>query len=399
MKKLMSCKVVHLLNHDNVRQLIFQYYYKFSVQLSMHTIEIIIFKYFIWLINLLAQLEEFGRMRPVIVVHGGAGRIFKEREEGCRTGVVRAALRGYGVLKPGGSALDAVEEAVRSMEDDPHFNAGCGSVLNEKGEVEMDAIIMDGKNLASGAVSAVKCIANPIKLARLVMEKTKHMLLTDHGAQLFAQAMGVPEIPGEKLVTERSRERWKKNLEPDSNPVEFQNKSFVTDGWVGSPSALAYQFEIRDLGTVGAVAIDSEGNVACATSTGGLSNKLVGRVGDTACIGSGGYADNCSGATSTTGHGESIMKVVLARLILYHMEQGMSPEMAADTALEYMKTRVGGLGGVIVVSSSGEWAARFSTKQMSWATVKDDELHYGIYAGERHTKSVAEALASESEGL
>uniref|UniRef100_A0A2D4IAF8 Uncharacterized protein n=1 Tax=Micrurus lemniscatus lemniscatus TaxID=129467 RepID=A0A2D4IAF8_MICLE len=110
-------------------------------------------------------------MKPVIVVHGGAGRIFKEREDGSRSGVIRAALKGYSILKQGGTALDAVEEAVILMEDDPHFNAGCGSVLNEKGEVEMDAIIMDGKNLASGAVSAVKCISNPIKLARLVMEK------------------------------------------------------------------------------------------------------------------------------------------------------------------------------------------------------------------------------------
>ncbi|KFQ85143.1 Isoaspartyl peptidase/L-asparaginase, partial [Phoenicopterus ruber ruber] len=256
---------------------------------------------------------------------------------------------------------------------------GCGSVLNEKGEVQMDAIIMDGKNLDSGAVSAVRCIANPIKLARLVMEKTKHVLLTDHGAHLFARAMGIPEIPGEKLITERSQERWKKSLEPGSNPEEEEFQ--------------------KDLGTVGAVALDSEGNVACATSTGGLSNKLIGRVGDTPCIGSGGYADNCSGATSTTGHGESIMKVVLARLILYHMEQGMSPEMAADTALDYMKTRVGGLGGVIVLNNSGEWAAKCSTKQMSWATVKDDQLHYGIYAGERHTKPVDEALRSEREGF
>ncbi|NXA50568.1 ASGL1 asparaginase, partial [Nothocercus julius] len=318
-----------------------------------------------------------GRMKPVIVVHGGAGRVFKEREEGCRSGVVRAALRGHRLLQQGGTALDAVEEAVRSMEDDPHFNAGCGSVLNEKGEVEMDAIIMDGKNLGSGAVSAVKCVANPIKLARLVMEKTKHLLLTGHGAQLFARAMGIPEVPEEKLITERSRERWKKNLEPDSNPEEFQ----------------------KDLGTVGAVAIDSEGNVACATSTGGLSNKLTGRVGDTACIGSGGYADNCCGAASTTGHGESIMKVVLARLVLYHMEQGMSPEMAADAALDYMETRVGGRGGLIVVNRSGEWAARFSTKQMSWAAVKDDQLLYGIHAGERETKSLGEALASECEGF
>nr|XP_042703033.1 isoaspartyl peptidase/L-asparaginase isoform X3 [Chrysemys picta bellii] len=298
-------------------------------------------------------MSGFGSMKPVIVVHGGAGRIFKDREEGARSGVTRAALKGYSILKEGGNALDAVEEAVTSMEDDPHFNAGYGSVLNEKGEVEMDAIIMDGKNLASGAVSAVKCIANPIKLARLVMEKTEHMLLTDHGASLFAKAMGVPEIPGEKLISERSRERWSKNLEPDSNPHEFK----------------------KDPGTVGAVAIDNEGNVACATSTGGLTNKLVGRVGDSACI----------------GHGESMMKVVLARLILYHMEQGMSPVDAADTALNYMKTRVGGLGGVIVVSNSGGWAARFSTKQMSWATVKDDQLQYGIYTGEIHTSSVIES--------
>ncbi|XP_042321173.1 isoaspartyl peptidase/L-asparaginase isoform X2 [Sceloporus undulatus] len=311
-------------------------------------------------------------MKPVIVVHGGAGRIFKERENGSRSGVTRAALKGYNILKQGGSALDAVEEAVVVMENDPHFNAGCGSVLNEKGEVEMDAIIMDGKNLTSGAVSAVKCIANPIKLARLVMEKTDHMLLTDQGALAFARAMGVPEVPGETLITERSLERWKKNLEADSNPQEFQ----------------------KDLGTVGAVAIDSAGNVACATSTGGLTNKRVGRVGDTACIGSGGYADNIVGATSTTGHGESIMKVVLARLILYHMEQGKSPEDAADVALNYMKTRVGGLGGVIVVSSSGDWAARFSTKQMAWATVKDDQLQSGIFTGEKNTQSIKEAISS-----
>ncbi|KAJ6665822.1 hypothetical protein lerEdw1_001294 [Lerista edwardsae] len=311
-------------------------------------------------------------MKPVIVVHGGAGRIFKEREEGSRSGVTRAALKGYSILKRGGSALDAVEEAVAVMEDDPHFNAGCGSVLNEKGEVEMDAIIMDGKNLASGAVSAVKCIDNPIRLARLVMEKTDHMLLTDQGALAFARAMGIPEVPGEKLITERSLDRWKKNLEADSNPQEFQ----------------------KDLGTVGAVAIDSAGNVACATSTGGLTNKRVGRVGDTACIGSGGYADNDVGATSTTGHGESIMKVVLARLVLFHMEQGKSPEDAADAALDFMKTRVAGLGGVIVISNSGDWAAKFSTKQMSWATVKDDQLQHGIYAGERHRQSVDEALSS-----
>uniref|UniRef100_A0ACB8GEI8 Isoaspartyl peptidase/L-asparaginase n=2 Tax=Sphaerodactylus townsendi TaxID=933632 RepID=A0ACB8GEI8_9SAUR len=198
------------------------------------------------------------------------------------------------------------------------------------------------------------------------------MLLTDQGAFGFAKAMGFPEVSGEKLITERSLDRWKKNLEADSNPQQFQ----------------------KDLGTVGAVAIDSAGNVACATSTGGLTNKLVGRVGDTACIGCGGYADNNVGATSTTGHGESIMKVVLARLVLYHMEQGKSPQDAADIALDFMKTRVGGLGGVIVISHSGDWAARFSTKEMAWATVKDDLLQCGIHPGERHEQSADEALST-----
>ncbi|XP_063299052.1 isoaspartyl peptidase/L-asparaginase [Pelobates fuscus] len=304
-------------------------------------------------------------MRPVIVVHGGAGVIVKEYEEGYRAGVSLAALKGFEVMKHGGSALKSVEEAVIVLEDDPLFNAGHGSVLNEEGDIEMDAIIMDGKTLRSGAVSAVRCIANPITLARLVMEKTDHMLLTCKGASLFAKAQGIQEVPTEKLITERSRERWKKNLLPGSNPLACQ----------------------LGLGTVGAVAIDAEGNLACATSTGGITNKMVGRVGDTACIGSGGYADNAVGAVSTTGHGESIMKVTLATLILHRIEQGMSPEEASDTALDYMKTRVNSFGGVIVVNHKGEWAAKFSTKQMSWAVVQDDQLQCGIEQGKGETLS------------
>ncbi|KAM5164859.1 isoaspartyl peptidase/L-asparaginase [Mantella aurantiaca] len=306
------------------------------------------------------------KMKPVIVVHGGAGTIVEEYADGYRAGVKRAALQGYDILRKGGDAVTAVEEAVVVLEDDPHFNAGHGSVLNEEGEVEMDAIIMDGKDLSSGAVSAVRCIANPIKLARLVMEKTDHVLLTCKGASLFAKSQGIPEIPGEKLISERSRERWKKNLKSGSNP--------------------------KGTGTVGAVAVDSQGNVACATSTGGITNKMVGRVGDTPCIGSGGYADNTVGAVSTTGHGESIMKVTLARLILHYMEQGMSVEEAADAGLNYMKTRVDDTGGVIVINGDGEWTAKFSTNQMSWAAVKDDHLHCGIYHGENEIIPISEKL-------
>uniref|UniRef100_A0A8D3AZU4 Isoaspartyl peptidase/L-asparaginase n=1 Tax=Scophthalmus maximus TaxID=52904 RepID=A0A8D3AZU4_SCOMX len=240
-------------------------------------------------------------MLPVVVVHGGAGHIPKERSETAASGVCSAARAGYAVLRGGGSSMDAVVEAVSQLENNPSFNAGCGSVLNVKGEVEMDAIVMDGKTLGSGAVSAVRNIANPVQLARLVMDKTSHACLTAEGANQFAWAMGVPKVPEESLITEYSVMRWTKNLAPDANPVECQ---------------------MGKMGTVGAVAVDSEGNIACATSTGGLLNKMVGRVGDTPCIGGGGYADNEAGAVSTTGHGEAIMKVTLARLILFHMEQG-----------------------------------------------------------------------------
>ncbi|KAG9275399.1 isoaspartyl peptidase/L-asparaginase [Astyanax mexicanus] len=306
-------------------------------------------------------------MLPVVVVHGGAGHIPKDRAELSCAGVREAARGGYAVFKTGGSAMDAVVEAVTIMENNPAYNAGRGSVLNVKGGVEMDALVMDGRTLASGAVSAVRRVANPIQLARMVMEKTSHLCLTAEGASQFARAMGVPEVEEESLITDYSRMRWKKNLHPDANPVESQ---------------------MGKMGTVGAVAVDAEGNVACATSTGGMINKMEGRVGDTPCVGCGGYADNQTGAVSPTGHGEAIMKVTLSRLILFHMEQGKSPEEASDMALTYMKERVSGLGGVVVVDPKGTWAARFSSLQMSWAAAQQGQLHYGLYHGEDFTEPI-----------
>ncbi|EFB28171.1 hypothetical protein PANDA_014935, partial [Ailuropoda melanoleuca] len=294
-------------------------------------------------------------MNPVIVVHGGgAGSISKDRKERVRQGIIKAAEEGYRILRDGGSAVDAVEGAVTFLENHPEFNAGCGSVLNVNGDVEMDASIMNGKDLSAGAVSAVRCIANPIKLARLVMEKTTHCFLTDQGAAKFAAAMGVPTIPKEQLVTERNVKRLEKEK--------------------GAPKSDCQQ----DLGTVGAVALDCKGNVAYATSTGGVVNKMVGRVGDTPCIGSGGYADNDIGAISTTGHGESILKVNLARLTLFHVEQGRTLEEAADMALGYMKSKLKGLGGVILVSKAGDWAVKWTSTSMPWAAAKDGKLHSGI---------------------
>ncbi|XP_077352133.1 isoaspartyl peptidase/L-asparaginase-like [Festucalex cinctus] len=308
-------------------------------------------------------------MFPVVVVQGGAGFVPNEKSKASKAGVCAAARSGYVILQSGGSSMDAVVEAVTKLENNPSFNAGCGSVLTTSGNVEMDAIVMDGKTLASGAVSAVRNIANPVQLARLVMDKTSHNCLTAHGANQFARAMGVPEVPQESLITEYSRMRWQKNLAPDANPVECQ---------------------MGKMGTVGAVAVDIEGNVACATSTGGILNQMEGRVGDTPCIGCGGFADNQVGAVSTTGHGEAIMKVTLARLILFHMEQGQSVEAASDLGLAYMKSRVQGLAGVVTVDPQGHWAARFNSSQMAWAAAQKDTLHHGLYIGEHFTQSIDE---------
>ncbi|XP_004713668.1 isoaspartyl peptidase/L-asparaginase [Echinops telfairi] len=304
-------------------------------------------------------------MDPVVVVHGGgASGITKERRECVRQGILSAATVGYNILKAGGSAVDAVEGAVVVLENDPEFNAGCGSVLNINGDIEMDASIMDGRDLSTGAVSAVRCIANPIKLARLVMEKTPHCFLTDRGAEKFAASMGVPQIPGEQLVTERSR----KHLEKEKREKGAQKADCK-----------------KNMGTVGAVALDCKGNVAYATSTGGIINKMVGRVGDSPCVGSGGYADNNIGAVSTTGHGESILKVNLARLTLFHLEQGKSLEEAATLSLGYMKSRLRGLGGIILVDKAGGWVVKWTSTSMPWAAAKAGKLHSGIELGEVNT--------------
>lgn len=304
----------------------------------------------------------------VVVVHGGgASNISANRKELVREGIARAATEGYKILKAGGSAVDAVEGAVTVLENDPEFNAGYGSVLNVNGDIEMDASIMDGKDLSAGAVSAVRCIANPVKLARLVMEKTPHCFLTGHGAEKFAEDMGIPQVPVEKLITERT----KKHLEKEKLEKGAQNADCP-----------------KNSGTVGAVALDCRGNLAYATSTGGIVNKMVGRVGDSPCIGAGGYADNNLGAVSTTGHGESILKVNLARLALFHVEQGKTVEEAAQLALDYMKSKLKGLGGLILVNKTGDWVAKWTSASMPWAAVKNGKLQAGIDLCETRTRDL-----------
>ncbi|XP_030410067.1 isoaspartyl peptidase/L-asparaginase-like [Gopherus evgoodei] len=322
--------------------------------------------------------------KPVLVVHGGAWAIPDEFAERSILGVKNAVKSGFAVLEMGGSSMKAVEIAVRALEDDTVFDAGHGAVLNADGYVELDAIIMNGKTLAAGAVSCIRNISNLVIFACSVLEKTPYVMLTGMGANQFAEKLGIPQVPVEELVTDHAKAEWEQYRKYKQTVKSLFNTELVHD-------------------TVGAVAIDCEGNMACATSTGGITNKMVGRVGDTPVIGSGGYADNLVGAVSATGHGESIMKVTLARLILFHMEQGdpgsnscpgagtrawmscipgKTPEEAADSALHYMEKRVHGRGGVIVVSKTGEWTARFTTKQMAWAGIKEGVLMYGLNPGE-----------------
>lgn len=308
--------------------------------------------------------ERNSKMSAVVIVHGGAWAIPSKLAKDCIDGVKAAACAGLSVLKRGGSALDAVETAVRTMEDNTVFNAGHGATLNADGEVELDAIIMDGRMLDSGAVSCVKNIANPVSLARAVMEKTAHTMLTGRGATLFADSIGMCTVPTDILVTEYERKEWEKHKKCITGVMEDFNSQCAND-------------------SVGAVALDYAGNVACATSTGGIRNKMAGRVGDSSIVGCGGYADNLSGAVSCTGHGESILKVTLARLILSHMERGKSVADASQLSLQYMRDQVRGTGGAIVVAPTGQWAATFTTERMAWAAVENNVLWYGLEPNEK----------------
>jgi len=304
---------------------------------------------------------------PVVIIHGGAWAIPDKLSEDSTHGVISAAKKAYEMLKCGHSATDAVESAVVLLENNPAFDAGKGSCLNAEGEIEMDALIMEGTTLKAGAVAAVNNIANPIKLARMVMEKTEHALLVGKGANQFATENGIDHVENSSLITENGLEEWK-SFKKYKNAVDslFNNN-------IGSVSG-------HD--TVGAVAMDLNCRIAAATSTGGITGKRVGRVGDSPLIGSGAYCDDNVGGVSCTGHGESIMKICLAKHILFLVEQGVAVQSAVQQSLEFMGKRVQGAGGAICISATGEAAFHFTTERMAWAIVKDDVLSWGLDPGE-----------------
>lgn len=281
-----------------------------------------------------------------IVVHGGAGDVAGERIPVHIAGCERAAAAGAAVLAAGGSALDAVQRAVEVLEDDPCFNAGTGACLNEDAAIELDASIMDGATLRAGAVCALPPFKNPIAIARRVMDGSRHVLLAGEGAARFALRQGFEPAEPESMITELARSR-----------LEVARAHHATEGWAG--------------GTVGAVARDPQGHVAAATSTGGMVNKLVGRVGDSPLVGAGTYADDGAGACSTTGHGESMIRVCLAKTVT-DAARTQSAERAARDSLSMLHARTNGTGGVIVAGRDGALGLARTTRTMAWAAMTDD---------------------------
>jgi beta-aspartyl-peptidase (threonine type) len=296
-----------------------------------------------------------------IAVHGGASDdspFLQAHQEECKQGLSAAVDKGYAVLEKGGAALDAVQEAVQVLEDNPLFNAGKGSALNNHGEVEMDASIMDGRNLAAGAVSMVRTVKNPILLARLIMEKTKHVFLSGYGALELAKKYGLTLEPESYFITQNQFEEYK-HLKQIETIDDIQNK--------------------RMKGTVGAVALDYAGNLAAATSTGGLSNCLPGRIGDSCVIGAGCYANNNSCAVSGTGEGEFLIREVVGHTIAMMIEANMDIQDACDYVI-HERNRLKGEMGVISLNKQGDVGISFNTEIMkrAWKS-SSEELQIKIY--------------------
>ena len=320
-----------------------------------------------------------------LAIHGGAGTIERgsmsaELEREYRFALENALRGGWEILQKNGGALDAVEAAVVRLEDCPLFNAGRGAVFNHDGKNEMDACIMDGKTLASGAVASVQNIKNPVKLARAVLEKSEHVLLAGRGASEFAETLNIEFAPDEYFYTDlRFRQlqqaRKENTIQLDHAAKEVQSpKSKVQNpkSKVKTANPKSKIQNPKSLGTVGAVACDIFGNIAAATSTGGMTNKRFGRIGDTPIIGAGTYADNKTCAVSCTGHGEFFMRSVAAYDVAARMKyKNSSLENAARAVVENLRA-VGGEGGLIAVDAYGNVALPFNSEGMYRASSASD---------------------------
>jgi len=307
-------------------------------------------------------------LKPSLIVHGGAGNIPPENFDACRAGIRRALAAGRKLLADGGAAIDAAETAIVLLEDDPVFDAGVGSHLNLDGHVQLDAILMNGNTLKAGAVAAVEHIRNPIHLARSILEKSEHMMLVAAGAEKFAVEHGLALCTAEELITPSARAAWLRCKEDGHSPQHHL-------GHLGGDQH----------GTVGAVALDSEGRLVAGTSTGGTCCKLPGRVGDSPLIGCGCYADVDSGGVSCTGNGEGIMRIVMAkmavdllrdeRVLVPQRKKGGPPAVAqavAEACVRKLAQRGKATGGLILLDREGNAAAAFNTPRMAYGYVEAD---------------------------
>jgi L-asparaginase / beta-aspartyl-peptidase len=291
-------------------------------------------------------------MHPSLIVHGGAWDIPDDAIDPCKAGCLRALHAGYDILINGGHALDAIEASIMVLEDDPVFDAGYGSHLNLDGYVECDAIVMDASTLRAGSVAGLRRIKNPIQAARAVLEKCPHMMLISEGAEQFAFQQGISLCDPKELISPAEREAWQRCRE-NSHAAEHHRG--------------------HEQGTVGAVALDDQGHLFAATSTGGTCCKLPGRVGDSPLIGCGCYADGETGAVSSTGYGEAIMKVVLAKTACDFLRPaGSNPTRAAQAAIQLLTRRGKGTGGLILLDKKGTPGYAFTTPRMAYGYVNPD---------------------------
>ncbi len=301
----------------------------------------------------MAQPAEERNASPVtIVIHGGAGalspgRYSPEEEAAFKAKLAEALDAGYAILEQGGASLDAIEAAIVLMEDSPLFNAGKGAVFTRDGKNELDASVMDGASLNAGAVAGVTKVKNPIRLARAVMKKSEHVMFAREGAEEFATEHGLEIVKPKYFHTDHRWDAYKRALENEKKKKESRQ-----------PRDFKY-------GTVGAVALDANGNLAAGTSTGGMTLKRYGRVGDAPIIGAGTFADNKSCAVSSTGHGEYFIRLTIAREICAQVEYaGKTVDEAADDVINNRLQKLGGDGGVIVLGADGDYAMTFNTDGM-----------------------------------
>ena len=311
-----------------------------------------------------------------LVIHGGAGTILKkemtpQKEKEYRDALNLALIKGTEVLKNNGTSLDAVVAAIKVMEDSPLFNAGKGAVFTHEETNELDASIMDGKTLKAGAVAGVKTIKNPITGARVVMDKSPHVMMTGKGADDYAKSQGVTIVDPSYFYTEHRFKQLKQIQESEKVELDHSAKQ---------KKSMNYSHD-KKFGTVGAVAMDKYGNLAAGTSTGGMTNKRFGRVGDSPIIGAGTYANNNTFAVSATGHGEYFIRSVVSYDISALMEyKGLSLDKATNEVVMKKLVKIGGEGGVVAVDKKGNVSMKFNSEGMYRGYVKNDgKPHVFIY--------------------